>query len=119
MYKQFIQWATVVALAAAPLSIASADGWTGRQVLRQVTHKNDRTVIVRGLNGDWKNPDVCDDASLAVLSPANVSAPEAYTEQYAALLGAQLTGREIKLFLSGCITVNGMTRPLITRIAIF
>jgi hypothetical protein len=87
-------------------------------VLRQITHKDDRTVIVRGLNGDWKNPDVCDDASRVVLSPANASSPEAYTEQYAALLGAQLTGRAVKLFLSGCIEVDGMTRPVITQIAI-
>ncbi len=118
MYKQLIQWTAVVALIALPLGIASAGGWSGRQVLSQINHKNNRSVIVRGFNGDWRNPDVCDDASRAVLSPTT-STPEAYTEKYAALLGAQLAGREVNLFLSGCISVSGVTRPVITEIAIY
>ena len=98
---------------------AMADGWTGRQITSQVVYKQDRTVIVYGQTGAWKNPDACDDASRLILLPAGSPSPQAYTEQYATLLGAHLSGREVNAFVSGCEVLGGSSVPVIKQVAVY
>lgn len=97
---------------------AQAEGWSGRQHLDHIIHQDDRAVLVFGASSDWENPDFCDSAQRIVLVP-DPDTPKVYTEAYAALLGAQLAGREANMFLSGCIEVRGKTFPVIRRVAVF
>jgi hypothetical protein len=98
---------------------AWADGWTGRQITAQVVYKQDRTVILYGQTGVWKNPDACDDASRLILLPAGSPSPAAYTEQYATLLGAHLSGREVNAFVSGCAVLGGSSVPVVKQVAVY
>ena len=97
---------------------AFGNGWNGQQITMSVMHGKERTVITRGLYGPGKNPDQCDVDTLAILHP-DIVGPASYKETYALLLGAHLTGREINIYSSGCVTLGTTTYPSIAYINVY
>ena len=59
------------------------------------------------------------DTRIVLLPPAAEGAVIAYKEVYASLLGAHLTGREIRAFVDGCTLVGNKTYPVLTRVSVF
>lgn len=94
--------------------------WTGRTTIRQLTIRDDRTVIVRQHGGSWINPDLCTRDGSILLSPPEVQGGAAgYKEIYATLLSALLTGRQINVFIDGCVSFGSHTFPAISQVAIY
>ena len=106
----------------AVLALAWCSAWagasSGKQATSRVNHRADRVVMVFGAEGDWNNPDACTTSDRILLDPAQMSDKE-YTEKYAMLLAAHMTGREINASLEGCALVGNDTFPLIKQISLY
>jgi hypothetical protein len=101
-------------------AVALAGGWSGKTTIQRVAVRVDRTIIVAAEPGPWVNPDVCDDPSkIVLLPPDSGTAPAAYKEIYALLLGAKVSNREINVYLDGCTLIGSKTFPVFTQVAIY
>jgi hypothetical protein len=96
---------------------AFAGGWSAKQVISNLKYSQDKTVVVFGLYGSWNNPNACDSDAAVVLDQEAML--DSYDELFAMLLGAHLTGREIKFFLSGCKMLGRNTIPVIKKVNIY
>ena len=101
-------------------TIALAGGFTAKTTIKNLVVQTDKTIVVKGDAGDWANPDLCDSSVKIILpSPTSENAPEAYTEVYAVLLSAHLTGRQMRALLDGCMVLGNLSFPLISLVQIY
>lgn len=117
--KKYIAITVAVACGfSAPVALAGQ--WSAKTAIGKLTVKDDQTVLVSHESGIWTNPDLCDkDTQIILLPPGAEGGAVAYKEVYASLLGAHLTGREIKAFVDGCTLIGNRTYPSLKRIAVF
>ena len=111
----------------APLP-ALAGEWSGQSTIDKIVVHADQDISVYktsalgGQQEPWPNPDGCDNSSRVILRPVRsvddvVTGIQSYEQAYAALLGAQLNGHRVSVFLNGCTSIRGVTFPLIEAVA--
>lgn len=113
MNTRFLAFCATCLLGLSSLSLAAGD--SGKFVLLRLTVDPGSFLYVTPKVGRWKNPDKCQNASLALLDKANGD----YKDIYTALLSAQITGSAVQMRLSGCTKFKGKTRPVIIGVTVY
>lgn len=99
---------------------ALAGEWSGRTMISQLTVRADKTIVVRHVDGSWRNPDLCSvDTSIYLPPPGADGGAAGYREIYAMLLTAFMAGREVNIFIDGCVMFNAQTFPVVSQAAIY
>jgi hypothetical protein len=108
------------AIGIANASIGIADGWTQKEIIDRISHRSDRVAFIYADDGEWRNPDSCNDSKGIILDPESMINDAAYKEEFAMLLTAKVSGGKVIAFVSGCYELpDGRTMPIIQRIAIY
>jgi hypothetical protein len=79
------------------------------EILHLYQRSSDGLLVVTKDNGDWGNPDGCQNSHSLVLAGDNPFR----SEFYSAILASKMAGRNFKAHLNGCLDWNGITYPKI------
>ena len=91
-------------------SLSHAGGWSGSSVISSVG-VSAGYIIVPG-DHDPGNPDFCEKGLPLVVDNERAD----YSEIYALLVASFLQGKQVDIYVQGCIDYSGKTRPRITAV---
>lgn len=99
-------------------SVAVAGGLTNTQKTTLIQYLDDRIILIQG-EGNWGNPDVCENETRVILLPEVLPSEAIFREIYASLLAAHLSGSDVRFRVQGCTELNNRTYPRVVRIDIY
>ena len=94
-----------------------AAGNAGSRSIKKVTHQNSNRLYVTG-DEKWLNPDVCDNSSEVVLIASKLKSESIYREMFAMIMSAHLSGRTINVQVKDCVSVQGVSYPIVDEVSV-
>ena len=109
-------WQLAVCLGYFATTVQAADN-AGTRTITKVSHLNSQKVLIRG-DEPWNNPGVCERDTSVVLAANQLSSEAVYKELFAMIMSAHIARREVNIQVNGCMTIRGVTFPVVKEVTV-